>query len=41
MDEYEDLDRYDGNTEHDMWVDFDYHENTSELLDIFDNTDPQ
>lgn len=26
---YDDLDRYDGNTEHDMWVDYTYHEYTS------------
>lgn len=39
MDEYEDLDAYNGDTEHDMWVDFDYNENTGELSDIFDDTD--
>ena len=39
MDEYEDLDAYNGDTEHDMWVDFDFNENTGELSDIFDDTD--
>lgn len=39
MDEYEDLDAYNGDTEHDMWVDFDYNENTGELSGIFDDTD--
>ena len=39
MDEYEDLDAYNGDTEHDMWVDFDYHENTGELSDLFEDTD--
>lgn len=28
MDEYEDLDAYNGDTIHDMWVDFDNYENT-------------
>lgn len=28
MDEYEDLDTYNGDSEHDMWVDFDNYENT-------------
>ncbi len=39
MDEYEDLDAYNGDTEHDMWVDFDYNENTGELSGIFDDSD--
>lgn len=39
MDEYEDLDAYNGDTEHDMWVDFDYNENTSELSGLFEDTD--
>lgn len=39
MDEYDDLGTYNGDTEHDMWVDFDYNENTGELSDIFDDTD--
>ncbi len=30
MDEFEDLDAYNGDTEYDMWVDFTYHENTGE-----------
>lgn len=39
MDEYEDLDAYNGDTEHDMWVDLDYNENTGELSGIFDDSD--
>lgn len=39
MDEYEDLDAYNGDTEHDMWVDFDYNENTGELSGLFEDTD--
>lgn len=38
MDEYDDLDAYNGDTEHDMWVDFDYNENTGELSDLFEDT---
>lgn len=32
-----DYGEYDGNTEHDMWTDFTYHENTGELNDWFGN----
>lgn len=32
----EDLDRYNGDTEHDMWVDFTTHEYTGELDEYFD-----
>ena len=39
MDEYEDLDAYNGDTEHDMWVDFDHNENTGELSGLFEDTD--
>ena len=39
MDEYEDLDAYDGDTEHDMWVDFDYNGNTGDLSGLFEDTD--
>lgn len=39
MNENEDLDAYNGDTGHDMWVDFDYNENTGELSDIFDDSD--
>lgn len=35
MDEYEDLDAYNGDTIHDMWVDFDNYENTG-TPDVFD-----
>lgn len=36
MDEYEDLDAYNGNVEHDMWIDYDYHQNTEELPEWFE-----
>lgn len=35
----DDLDQYNGDTEHDMWVDLTYHENTGELADEFDDVD--
>lgn len=37
-----DFGEYDGNTEHDMWVDYTYHENTGELTDWYgdDDDDP-
>ena len=35
MDE-ENYNEYDGNQEHDCWVDFTYHENTGELKELFD-----
>lgn len=35
MDEFDDLDEYNGNAEHDMWADFTYQENTAELPYIF------
>lgn len=38
MNELEALDTYNGNPEHYSWVDFDYHENTGELSDLFDDT---
>lgn len=40
MDEYDDLGTYNGDTEHDMWVDFDNYENTRNP-DVFyeDNID--
>ncbi len=38
MDEYDVLDTYNGDTEHDSRVDFDYHENTGELSDFFDDS---
>lgn len=37
MDELEELDAYNGDTEHDMWVDFTYHVNTDELGALFDD----
>lgn len=37
MNELENIDNYNGNPEHDSWVDFDYHENTGELSNLFDN----
>lgn len=36
---YDELDEYNGNPEHDMWVDYDYNENTGELSDFFDDED--
>lgn len=35
MDEYEDLDTYNGDAVHDMWVDFDRYENTGSP-EVFD-----
>ena len=37
MDEYDDLSTYNGDTEHDMWVDYSTYENTDELDDLFDD----
>ena len=37
MDELDDLEVYNGDTEHDMWGDFTYQENTDELPDLFDD----
>ena len=39
MNEYNDLDTYNGDLVHDGWVDFDYHENKGELSDLFDESD--
>lgn len=39
MNDYDDLDTYDGDPLHDSWVDFDYNENTGELSDLFEETD--
>ena len=39
MDEYDDLNTYNGDPVHDGWVDFDYHENTGELADLFDESE--
>ena len=36
---YEDLETYNGDVEHDMWVDYDYHKNTGELPEWFDEDD--
>ena len=38
MDEYDDLDNYNGETTHDMWVDYDHYKNTGEP-DVFDEED--
>ena len=32
------LDTHNGVTEHDMWADFDYNENTGKLQDLFNET---
>ena len=39
MEAYDDLDAYNGDVEHDMWVDYDYDVNTDELSDDFDDSD--
>lgn len=39
MDEYEAFDTYNGDAEHDMWVDYDYHRHTEELSEWFDEDD--
>ncbi|MDE5811867.1 MAG: hypothetical protein K2H61_06150 [Muribaculaceae bacterium] len=39
MSDFDALETYNGDSEHDMWVDFDYNENTGELSDLFDETD--
>lgn len=33
MDEFDDLNEYSGNAEHDMWVDFTYQENIHDTFD--------
>ena len=35
MGDFDDLDTYNGDTEHDMWVDNTFHENTGELINLF------
>lgn len=37
MDETDDLDAYNDYSEHDMWIDFTYQENTDELPAPFDS----
>lgn len=37
MEQFDDLSAYNGDTGHDMWVDFTTHEYTGELEDIFDD----
>lgn len=32
MEDYDDLGSYNGDVEHDMWVDYDYYKNTGELV---------
>ena len=39
MNDYDDLDAYNGDSEHDMWEDFDYNENTDELPELFEESD--
>lgn len=39
MDEFDNLDIYNGNPVHDMEVDYDYHINTGKLADEFGDTD--
>ena len=39
MEDYDELDTYNTDTEHNMWVDFDCYENTGELSEIFNDSD--
>ena len=39
MNDYDDLDTYNGDAEHDMMVDYDYHVNTDELVEVFNDED--
>ncbi|MDE6754773.1 MAG: hypothetical protein K2J82_09220 [Muribaculaceae bacterium] len=39
MEEYDDLEIYNGDPVDDSWVDFDYNENTDELSYLFEDTD--
>lgn len=39
MDEYDDLDTYNSDAVHDMWVDYNYHENTGKLPYVEEETD--
>ena len=39
MEEYDDLDTFNGDTVYDGWVDFDYNENMGELSGFFDEID--
>lgn len=39
MDEFDDLDTYNGDTVHDMYVDSDYEINTGEFPDVLDEAD--
>ena len=36
MEELDNLNDYNGDPQHDMWVDFDFNENTGELPEVFD-----
>lgn len=38
MEQFYDLDTYNGDPVHDGWVDFDYHENTAELSGLFQDS---
>ena len=39
MTDFDELDTYNGDIEHDMWVDFDNYENTG-VPDVFDEDNP-
>jgi hypothetical protein len=39
MSDYDELDEYNGDPEHDMWIDYDYNANTGELDYIDDDTE--
>lgn len=39
MNDYDDFDTYNGDAEHDLMVDYDYHINTHELPEVFNAED--
>ncbi len=39
MDDFDDYSAYNGDATHDMMVDYDYHQNTGELSEYFDDED--
>lgn len=41
MDEYDDYGAYNGAPDHNMKVDYDYHQNSDELSEYFDNEDDE
>ena len=41
MGEYDDLERYNGDQKHDMWVDFSNYENTGDLEEVFEDDEDE